>query len=111
MAPTEAVFLSISRNTERAAILAALSMSISDRPEFLTTRVSGNDGNATGCLGLSSRLDFIQDGRLGAGSGLDLIQARDDAAAEDVGSFRPDLGNDVTEFAGIGHVLLIGGLR
>jgi hypothetical protein len=35
-------------------------MSISDRPEFLTTRVSGNDGNAAGGLGLSSRLDFIQ---------------------------------------------------
>ena len=64
--------------------------------------MSGKDGNATGCLGLSGRLDFIQDGRLGAGSGLDLIQARDDAAAEDVGGFDPYLGNKVAEFAGVG---------
>ncbi len=63
-------------------------MSMQDQSRFLTTRVSGNDGNATGCLGLSRRLDFIQDGCFGAGSGLDLIQARDHAAAEDVGSFR-----------------------
>src|SRR3954469_11262011 len=80
-------------------------------PRFLTTRVSGNDGNATGCPGLSGRLDFIENGRLGAGSGLDLIQARDNAAAEDVGSFRPYFNNDVAEFADVGHGLLVGGLR
>jgi hypothetical protein len=70
-----------------------------DQSRFLTTRVSGNDGNATGCLGLSRRLDFIQDGCFGAGSSLDLIQARDHAAVEDVGSFGSDLGNNVAEFA------------
>ena len=86
-------------------------MSIPDRPKFLTTRVSGNDGDAAGCLGLSGRLDFIQDGCLGASRRLDLIQARDDAAAEDVGSFRSYFDNDVAEFAGIGHGLLVGGLR
>ncbi len=86
-------------------------MSIPDRPKFLTTRVSGNDGNAAGGLWLSGRLDFIQDGCLGASRSLDLIQASDDAAAEDVGSFRSYFDNDVAEFAGIGHGLLVGGLR
>src|SRR3954468_19163095 len=73
-------------------------MSIPDSPKVLTTRVSGNDGNATGRLG-------------GASRSLDLIQARDDTAAEDVGGFGPDLGDDVAELASIGHVLLVGGLR
>src|SRR3954447_3555753 len=82
---------------KRAADLAALSISVPDRPKFLTTRVSGNDGDAAGCLGWSGRLDCAQDGCVGASRRLDLIQARDDAAAEDVGSFSSDLGNDVTE--------------
>ena len=45
------------------------------------------------------------------GCRLDLIQAGDDAAAENVGSFQPHLGDEVAEFAGISHVLLVGGLR
>src|SRR5688572_32155297 len=93
--------------------------SIQDKPEFLTTSVSGNDGNAAARLGvssrldyiLSSRLDFVHTGCLGASGGLDLIQARDDAAVEDVGGFGPDLGDKVAQFAGIGHVLLKRGLR
>src|SRR4051812_11966276 len=96
---------------KRAADPAALSISVPDRPKFLTTRVSGNDGDAAGGLWLSGRLDFIQDNGLRASRSLDLIQARDDAAAEDVGSFRPYFDNDVAEFAGIGHVLLVEGLR
>src|SRR4051794_21796805 len=82
---------------KRAADPAALSISVPDRLRFLTTRVSGNDGDAAGCLGSSGRLDFIPDGCLGASRRLDLIQARDDAAAEDVGSFRPCFDNDVAE--------------
>ena len=48
---------------------------------------SGDDSGPASCLG--------------TGCCLDLIQARDDAAAEDVGSFQPHLGDDVAEFAGI----------
>src|ERR687897_984750 len=94
-------------------------MSIQDKPKFLTTLVSGNDGNAAARLGVSSRLDyilsshldFIHNGCLGAGGGLDLFQARDDAAAYDVGGFGPYLGDDVAQFASVGHILLKGGLR
>ena len=76
--------------------------------------VSGNDGNAAARLGvssrldyiLSSRLDFVHNGCLGASGGLDLIQARDDPPAEDIGVFRPHLGDEVAEFASVGHVAL-----
>src|SRR3954466_14986550 len=45
------------------------------------------------------------------GCRLDLIQAGDNAAAEDVDGFRPHFGDEVAQFAGIGHGLLVGGLR
>src|SRR3954469_1612764 len=77
-------------------------MSIQDRTEFLTTSVSGNDGNAAARLGVSSRLDyilsnrldFVHNGCLRSGDGLDLIQARDDAAVKDVSGFGPYLQQD-----------------
>ena len=45
------------------------------------------------------------------GCGFYLIQARENAAAEDVGGFGSDLGNEVAQLTDIGHVLLVGSLR
>ena len=65
--------------------------------------VTGNERKSGGLGGALDSLRLL-------GDALDLVQAGDDAAAQDVRSLGGHLGQNVLQLAGVGDVLLVGGL-